>query len=141
MNSTRDNSLDSTMTPCAQTVWLSAVLSGSLVASIGAVGALHNDLHSLQLSVVGLSLLALGNFQLRPRGAAIARPMPPGTERRDELDCSADAMRELQWEYLRRRQSLAQRLGSPGSYATQRNTSFVRQNFQNYQNYTVAYAR
>jgi hypothetical protein len=112
---------------CAQSLWVTTVLSGGLLATIGAAGALtHHDFHSMQVTVIGLSMLALGNYQLRPVSAAATRSLRVTEPIIDSNNWNPDSVRELQWQHLRRRQGLAHRLGSPSSYATQRNTSLVR---------------
>jgi hypothetical protein len=125
MNTSYNNPPTDPISACAQSLWLTAVLSGGLLTTIGAAGALHHDLHSMQVAIIGLSMLVLGNFQLRQRPAA-ARPLRVADSHIDLNDWDLDSVRELQWQHLRRRQGLVDRLGSPGSYATQRNTSLVR---------------
>ena len=110
----------------AQSLWLSTLLSGGLLLSIGGFGYLLHDTNSAHYAAVGLLMVVAGNLGLRRPDEPIRRvQLAPVAVTWDSMEFHPDAVREIHLSYLRRRQTLAQRLEAAAVSGGRSNRAFL----------------
>lgn len=109
-----------------QSAWLSTLFSGGLLLSIGGFGFLLHDTHSAQYAAFGLAMVVAGNLGLRRQGNESCQvQLAPVQAVWEPMEYHPDSVREVHLAYLRRRQTLAQRLEAAAVSGGRANRAFL----------------